>query len=307
MIDYANAGGRVFATHYSYVWMTNNDGTSAASPGPLPFSQTASWLVDQQQVDVLTATVDQTLQSDPATQARRVAFAQWLKAVGASTVAGQIAIEQARDDLTAVSPIIATAARTPPQRWLYATTPFSAPLHYTFDTPVAYAPSPLPTKQCGRVLFSDFHVANADPIVTTTTFPDECTDGPLTPQEQTLEFMLFDLASCVEAAGERCKPAAAPTSTCRAADRRRLRRRRGVALRRVFRRRGIAAAAEPGSCGTGAVRRVRAADVRADVQTTCGAIGNGCGGLLECGDTCSDGQRCAAEAGIANVCGLVLR
>src|SRR5205823_12249549 len=25
VIDYANAGGRVFATHFSYVWLTNSD------------------------------------------------------------------------------------------------------------------------------------------------------------------------------------------------------------------------------------------------------------------------------------------
>jgi hypothetical protein len=46
-------------------------------------------------------------------------------------------------------------------------------------------------------LFSDFHV-NDNGSVGATTFPGECTDGPLTPQEKVLEFMLFDLASCIQ-------------------------------------------------------------------------------------------------------------
>ena len=138
--------------HFSYVWfITDSDGTSSSNTAPLPFSETASWLVDQGMADQLTAFVDQSLQDDPETQARRMAFASWLQLTGASTTAGQISITEARHDFAAVSSVSATAAATPAQRWLYTTAPFSAPLHYTFNTPVAYAPSPLPTKRCGRV------------------------------------------------------------------------------------------------------------------------------------------------------------
>jgi len=37
-------------------------------------------------------------------------------------------------------------------------------------------------------------------------FPNECTDGPLTPQERVIEFMLFDVASCVQPEDETPKP-----------------------------------------------------------------------------------------------------
>ncbi len=65
-------------------------------------------------------------------------------------------------------------------------------LHYTFNTPVG-----LPAgAQCGKVLFSDFHVVPH--AVMGGTFPAECDASPMTPQEKALEFMLFDLSSCVQ-------------------------------------------------------------------------------------------------------------
>ncbi len=45
LINYANAGGRIYATHYSYVWLTDAAG-SAGNTGPVPFSQTAGWDTD---------------------------------------------------------------------------------------------------------------------------------------------------------------------------------------------------------------------------------------------------------------------
>ena len=154
VIDYANAGGRVFATHYSYVWLTNSDGTAGSNTGPKPFSQTATWLAGQAIADTAVATVDQTAQSDPDTQARRIAFASWLQLVGASTTPGQISV--AACDTTSTRPRdrryrIGRARAALARDW-------RDPLHYTFDTPVAYPPSAKPTKQCGRVV-QRFHVS----------------------------------------------------------------------------------------------------------------------------------------------------
>ena len=47
------------------------------------------------------------------------------------------------------------------------------------------------------MVFSDFHVSAAER--TGNTFPASCQPlGPMTPQEAALEFMFFDLASCIQ-------------------------------------------------------------------------------------------------------------
>ncbi len=299
VIGYANSGGRVFATHFSYVWLTNSNGTAGSNTDPKPFSQTADWLVNQGNYNSATGIVDQTLQGDPATQTRRKAFASWLSLVGASTTPGQIPVNVVRHDFNSVSSTPATAAGTPAQQWLYANgTPFTGPLHYTFDTPVAYPPNNLPTTQCGRVLYSDFHVSNASSGGKT--FPAECTDGPMNAQEKTLEFMLFDLASCVGPQVGTCAP-----KTCAdlgyncglsgdgCAD--------GVVL-------------DCGSCATGQTCGGGGAGVCGNNSCTpqtcastgaqCGIIGDGCGNTVDCG-SCPTGQTCGG-GGTANQCGTVV-
>ena len=298
VVAYANAGGRVFATHFSYVWLTNSDGTAGSSTAPKPFFQTADWLVDQGNYNSVTALVDTSLQNDAATRARRIAFRQWLKNVGASTTLGQIPVNVVRNDFNSVSSAAATAAGTPAQRWLYTTSPFSGPLHYTFDTPVAYAPDPPPTKQCGRVLYSDFHVSDASSAGAT--FPSECTDGTMTPQEKTLEFMLFDLASCVGPPVGMCTP-----KTCAdlgyncgqsgdGCD-------DGIVLNCGMCAMGqTCGGGGPNVCGGGSCTPQTC--VQAGAQ--CGVIGNGCGGTVDCG-SCPTGQSCGG-AGQANQCGAIL-
>ena len=72
------------------------------------------------------------------------------------------------------------------------------PLHFTYNTPlnlVQDLTSSPPALQCGRVLFSDFHVQDAEEQGKV--FPSQCNSQPMTPQEKLLEFMIFDLGSCV--------------------------------------------------------------------------------------------------------------
>jgi hypothetical protein len=170
VIDYTSNGGRVFASHYSYVWLYND----------APFSGTASWNVGQTHPsDPLAGFVDTTF---PKGQA----FAAWLGIVGALSAApDQIAIHVPRHDADAVV--------APSQRCIYSKSPASLQ-HYTFNTPVGVAED----KQCGRVVFSDFHVTGTAGSSGGQTFPANCDNGPLTPQEKVLEFMMFDLASCIQ-------------------------------------------------------------------------------------------------------------
>ena len=76
----------------------------------------------------------------------------------------------------------------------------NASMHFTFNTPInptQTAPDGTPL-QCGRVVFSDFHVS-ATALSKPNTFPASCKDGQaLTPQEKALVFMLFDLSACVQ-------------------------------------------------------------------------------------------------------------
>ena len=79
-----------------------------------------------------------------------------------------------------------------------STPPTGIPIHYTFDTPFNQSPS------CGRVVYSDFHVESQQTSAdySTFTFPNECpggATGAMTTQEKLLEFMIFDLTSCVSA------------------------------------------------------------------------------------------------------------
>jgi hypothetical protein len=176
-IDYTSAGGRVLTSHYGYVWIY---GAQA------PFPQTAAWNVDQGPLE----------QPAPAVVSKDfpkgAAFADWLLAVGATDEFGQVALEEARHDVDGV------AGNT--LAWITAGTTPGPIQHLTFNTPVN-APA---DQQCGRVLYSDFHVAAGDTVVTEgsegaiATFPAECAPGALTAQEKIIEFMLFDLASCIQ-------------------------------------------------------------------------------------------------------------
>jgi hypothetical protein len=297
VIDYANAGGRVFATHFSYVWLTNSSGAANTNTAPAPWYQTAAWAVGQGAFPSTLGLVDQTLQGDAATQTRRVAFANWLKGVGASTTLGEIPVNVVRHDFNSVSALPATKAGTPAQQWLYTNDAFTGPLHYTFDTPVDYATTP--TTQCGRVLYSDFHVSDAASL--NVSFPQECTTGTMSPQEKTLEFMLFDLASCVgPPLTSTCSP-----KTCGqlgfncgmsgdgCAD--------GVVLDCGSCPMGMTCGGGgTGVCGTNACTPRTCASIGA----TCGVIGDGCGGTVDCG-LCATGLTCGG-GGSPNTCGGII-
>jgi hypothetical protein len=171
-VDYTSKGGRVFTTHFSYTWLYTNGG----------FATAGQWQVAQANPpNPLIANID-------VTHPRGQDFANWLGHVGALSNPSppQVSINDPRRNLNAV-----------PQgqggvRWIYTDDPIIVQ-HMTIDTPVIVPQDP--DKVCGRVVYSDFHVANAQNGALT--FPAECPTNDLVPQEKILEFMLFDLASCI--------------------------------------------------------------------------------------------------------------
>ena len=164
--------------------------------------------------------------------AKGALFANWLQAPVGTTSASypppyspvdavwktspagvEVALTEPRRVITPQAPNMSTSGViSPAERWIYSTpssTVFAksdpaaenAPMHYTFNTPWGGPKA----NQCGRVLFSGFHVSignTQDKI-----FPAECNNSPLTSQEKVLAYMLFDLASCVSTSEPPvCKP-----------------------------------------------------------------------------------------------------
>jgi hypothetical protein len=175
--NFANAGGRVYSSHYSWDYMVGNP--------YLP--DVANWDVEQNPPPDGYATVNISF-------AQGETLAQWLQLVGATTTEGQMAISTLRHDLDGVIP--------PTQSWLTLNDPADGNpvMQFVFDTPVAAA------NQCGRVLFNEYHVENPPNAPQGLKFPCECqacdTNGnpigpvpAMTAQEKLLEYMLFELTN----------------------------------------------------------------------------------------------------------------
>ncbi|HEX4461527.1 MAG TPA: hypothetical protein VIA18_26285, partial [Polyangia bacterium] len=278
VLNYTNAGGRVFASHYAYDWLYNFS----------PFSTTATWSVDPSSTnseDSQTATVLQ------ATQLGKD-FATWLQNVAASTTLGSILVNATRKDVTAVA---ASSVE-----WMSASKPGNTayPLEYTFDTPVG---SPA-ASQCGRVNFSDFHVYSQVTTTEDVMFPGVCgAAAPMSAQEKVLEFLLFNLSSCITPIVPPPPPTCTPI-TCAA---------QGLACGTGGDGCGhtldCGDCVAPDTCGGGGVSGQcghinQCTPITCAAQNiACGPAGDGCGNVLDCG-TCVAPQTCGG-GGTPGQCG----
>jgi hypothetical protein len=175
LMDFANMGGRVFASHWHVYWFER---------GPPPFQSIATFTHRQGLPNPYNATVDQT-------HAKGAALAQWLVNVMGSTMLGVLPLAQ-EANMTTVDTVAGGIAS---QRWIFAETRTPQAVQYLTAT------TPIPGGNCGRVVLSDIHVSNGGVGMMTdlpaTPFPMGCVTKDLSPQEKALEFMLFDLSSCI--------------------------------------------------------------------------------------------------------------
>ena len=173
----------MFASHFHYAWFNT---------GPFGNANLATWTAGSQHIGMsLNATIVTTLPNNMPF-VRGQALSQWLGNVNALTN-GELPIDAPRHNADV------SAMNTPSQPWIVADQNAQVPgatQDFTFDTPLGAAPE----KQCGRVVFSDMHVGAASGDYQGgggKTTPDGCADNDLSPQEKALEFIFFDLSSCV--------------------------------------------------------------------------------------------------------------
>lgn len=190
LVDFANRGGRVFLDHNHYNWLNHADA---------PIESAAQFSSSSDDVASPLSTLINT--EFPKGEA----FASWLLNVGASAELGSLDIYTARTSVQSLSPNRA-------QSWIYRDTPPEGFFYFTIGTPVAEKDDDPTPEACGRVVFTDLHVSKSgggdsiDFSDQETPFPEGCTSGELSAQEKALEFMLFDLTSCVQQESARPKP-----------------------------------------------------------------------------------------------------
>jgi hypothetical protein len=197
--QYLNAGGRAFGSHFHYAWFSgplqSGQGYSAPSDwGNNLASWTAGGGGGGGGGGTANGKIVQTLNGSNMPFPKGQALYQWLGLVNALGVNGAPAME-----LPITQPrynAVVSAANKPSQPWINDDTGANT-MYFSFDTPVnaPLAPDGGAPNYCGRAVFSGLHVAG--PPTDSGNPPSGCAGIDLSPQEKALEFMLFDLSSCV--------------------------------------------------------------------------------------------------------------
>lgn len=184
MEQYADQGGRIFMTDQQKVWL---------SEGTDDFQSVAQWREHDGPYD-RTAFVETSFSDGKE-------LSKWLEAVDGLT-------HPASNTFPAVEiwDNVVSLDRELTRQWVY-TMPGGdeQTAYFDFNTPVGADSD----QQCGRVVYSDLHIASAGPAHPHGRFPDNCgdPDAELSSQEKALIYMLFDLSGCVV---PECEP-----KTCR--------------------------------------------------------------------------------------------
>ena len=181
--NYANSGGRLFLSHLHFYWLQKK----------MPdFSGTATYVGNiDPPGDAVTLTINDTFP-------KGTALADWLVGVNASPTRGSILVNGAEHSVTSVNP--------PTTEWIYLARNAGeaqgrrSSQYLSFNTPVGVPEA----MQCGKAVFTDIHIKSTvgstggDMAGATRSFPSGCKTNEMSPQAKALEFLLFDLSSCVE-------------------------------------------------------------------------------------------------------------
>lgn len=194
---YLNGGGRAFLEHYHHSWLRGGNESleieDARKYPTTPFPPVATWVPPEDpDYDGGHAGNEAPYTIDTSFPKGRD-FADWLEFVGASPDGhGTINLFDVKHP--------AMAALPPAQQWISDAT--GVP-YFSFNTPL----DAMPEQQCGRLVHTGIHVGvEALTGDKEAPFPSGCMSQPLTAQEKALEFLLFDLSSCVTTTDEEPRP-----------------------------------------------------------------------------------------------------
>jgi hypothetical protein len=201
---YVDQGGRVFAEHYHYAFFTSY----AKSPGTAfpQFANVANWdtvglAANDNYGSDITGVIQTTLPNGKAFP-EGAALKTWLGNVGALNAAGEIVVPSinARQNAIVQTGNLGTPwVQTDP-----SVTPKSSQ-YFSWDMPLSPKIDDAGVPQyCGRVVYSDMHVSGsaADYQGGNSTVPTGCdATSALSADEDAIEFILFDLSSCLTPVG----------------------------------------------------------------------------------------------------------
>jgi hypothetical protein len=182
MTGYLGRGGRIFGSHFSYVWLRDSPdrqfATAAAIAPNGPGVPKGPMVVD-------------------TTFPKGKALADWMKFLDPTITYGQIVSEQIYNDIVgATRPAAQTWATSPTDNPFGSGALPSRPRIVTVNTPVG-----LPAEQqCGRAAQLEAHITALPSFVPSspqTAFPGVC-GTKLNKGEEALAFLFFDLAACIQ-------------------------------------------------------------------------------------------------------------
>ena len=165
--DFTEMGGRVFLSHWHNIWL---------SGGPADFQSVANW-GSSLTPDPVTGYIDDSFEKGEILR-------DWMFETGTTPI-GSFPIHESRGTIASINTSLT-------QRWVWLQQD-NRTQYFSFNSPVT-APG---DEQCGRVVFSDIHVAAGDNSSPSHPYPSGCTSSGFTDQEKALVFMFFDLSACI--------------------------------------------------------------------------------------------------------------